>query len=81
VPAAVTRRKKTPPHRECAAGRRKFQDEEKARSNVNSGRMRLFSVLDEPLPKHGNLMRRSWHSIPCELRGRWLLLDTTRSDD
>jgi Fe-S cluster biosynthesis and repair protein YggX len=37
--------------------------------------------MGELLPNDGDLMRRSWHAVPRELWGRWLLLDTARSDD
>ena len=40
-----------------------------------------FQFMGELLPNDGELMRRSWHSIPRELRGRWLLLDRARSYD
>jgi len=40
-----------------------------------------FHFMRELLPKDGDLMRRSWHSIPRELRGRSLFLNTARSDD
>ena len=55
--------------------------EHRKKSKVLMARSVCCQFMGELLPKDGDLMRRSWHSIPRELRGRWLLLDTARSDD
>jgi len=39
-------------------------------SKVLMGRSVCLQFMDELLPNDGDLMRRSWHSIPRELRGR-----------
>jgi hypothetical protein len=55
--------------------------EHRKKSKVLMARRTYFQFMGKLLPNDGDLMRRSRHSIPRQLRGRWLLLDTARSDD
>jgi hypothetical protein len=55
--------------------------EHRKKSKVLMARSFCFQFMGELLPKDGDLMRRSWHSISRKFRSRWLFLDNARPDD
>jgi Domain of unknown function (DUF1993) len=70
---------------ETALGFREVADSRmpkcRKKSKVLMGSSVCLQFMNELLPNDGDLMRRSWHSIPREFWDRRLLLDTARAED